>query len=55
MKRRKNKNFSNYIYIRLDENIKNLIKEAAKKDGSNMTIWVRQLIMRTIGSNNDIK
>lgn len=37
-----------YIFIRLDENLKKRLKEQAKVDGSNMTIWVRQLIMKAL-------
>ena len=38
-----------YIFIRLDKKLKKRLKEQAKLEGSNMTIWVRQLIIKTIG------
>ena len=41
-----------YVYIRLDKPLKKAIKSRAEKDGSNMTIWVRQLIMRELSNAN---
>lgn len=37
-----------YIYIRLDKKTKMALRKVAKKDGSNMTIWVRQLVLREL-------
>ena len=37
-----------YIYIRLEDATKNKVKELAASEGVNMTIWVRQLILKTI-------
>ena len=50
MKTSKSAALNDYIYIRLDDSTKEKVKEAAKKDGSNMTIWVRQLIMRELAN-----
>ena len=51
MKKSKKKPFSEYVYIRLDDSIKKRVKEKAALDGSNMTIWIRQLIMRELNHN----
>lgn len=48
MKKRKQIDSKEYIFIRLDENLKKRLKEQSKLDGSNMTIWVRQLIMKAL-------
>lgn len=37
-----------YIYIRLEEDIKDKIKEQAQKEGMNMTIWARHALIKTI-------
>lgn len=50
MKRKKTATPSDYIYIRLDDSTKEKVKIAAQRDGSNMTIWVRQLIMRELAN-----
>lgn len=39
-----------YVYIRLPAEIKRQIEERAAADGSNMTIWVRQLIMKALSN-----
>jgi hypothetical protein len=48
MDARKNKTLRPYVYIRLDDETREQVKEAARKDGSNMTIWIRQLIKREL-------
>lgn len=48
MKSTKNKHLADYIYIRIGKESKKALKERAKLDGSNMTIWVRQLILKTL-------
>lgn len=50
MKQRKNKDLNDYVYIRLSNSIKKSVREIAKNEGSNMTIWIRQLIMRELES-----
>lgn len=50
MKKQKKIEREPYIYIRLDNNIKDCIKARAKADGCNMTIWIRQLIIRELDS-----
>lgn len=45
----KNKELSDYIYVRLNEETKKLLKQKVASEGSNMTIYVRQLIMREVG------
>ncbi len=47
-KQQKNERLKDYIFIRVGESIKGKIKERAKKEGSNMTIWTRQLIIKTL-------
>lgn len=37
-----------YIYVRLVKGTKNKIKECAKKQGFNMTIWARHAIMKQL-------
>lgn len=37
-----------YIYIRLDKKTKRALRKIARQEGSNMTIWVRQLVLREI-------
>lgn len=44
----KSKHLNDYIYIRLGKSVKNKVKKIAEKDGSNMTIWIRQLIIREV-------
>lgn len=46
MKQAKNKGLDDYIYIRLDKKTKKELKKKAKESGSNMTIYVRQLVLR---------
>lgn len=48
MKKNKPKKFIPYLYVRLDEKEKERVKKRAEKDGSNMTIWVRQLIFNEL-------
>lgn len=48
MKQSKNKGLDDYIYIRLDRKTKKELKRKAKESGSNMTIWVRQLVLREL-------
>lgn len=48
MSRKKPKEISDYIYIRLPADTKKRIQEYAKSEGSNVTIWVRQLIIREL-------
>jgi hypothetical protein len=47
-KPRKNKNLGDYVYIRLSKDMKKELKKRAELEGSNMTIWVRQLVMRAL-------
>lgn len=54
MKPHRNKDLDEYIYIRLTKAIKKRIKDRAKIDGSNMTIWARQLIIRELDSLDDL-
>lgn len=44
----KKTNLDDYIYVRMNKSIKKQIKERAEKEGSNSTIWVRQLIIKTL-------
>lgn len=53
MKRHKNNDLEEYIYIRLTKSIKQRIKIRAKTEGSNMTIWARQVLMRELDANNE--
>lgn len=48
MKPDKTEDLEEYIYIRLTKNIKTLVKERAKQEGSNMTIWIRQLVIKAL-------
>lgn len=41
-------NRKDYVYIRLDKEIKGKLKRISSDDGSNMTIWIRQLIIKTL-------
>lgn len=43
---------SDYIYIKIGRDVKKRIKERAKIEGVNMTIYVRQLIMRNINEHS---
>jgi len=46
----KNGHLDDYIYIRVGGSIKKKIVAQAEKEGSNMTIWVRQLVMRELAN-----
>lgn len=37
-----------YIHVNLGIPLKNKVKKRSRKEGSNMTVWVRQLIMREL-------
>ncbi len=47
-----NRDLGDYIYIRLTKSIKKKLKRIAKEEGSNMTIWVRQLVMKELEARN---
>lgn len=49
MKRNKNKYLDEYVYIRIPKSTKNIIKEKARFEGSNMTILIRQALMKLTG------
>lgn len=53
MKQAKNKGLDDYIYIRLDKKTKKELKKKARESGSNMTIWVRQLVLRELMESPD--
>lgn len=44
----KKQKFGNYVYVRLDDGDKDKLKEIARKDGSNMTVFIRRLIIKAI-------
>lgn len=48
MKQKKNKHLEDYVYFRLGKDAKKDVKARAKAEGSNMTIWLRQLILKTL-------
>jgi uncharacterized protein (DUF1778 family) len=37
------------LYVRLTENDRNLVAQAAKNQGLNMSSWLRQVVYRAIG------
>lgn len=47
-KTKKTKDLADYVYIRLGVDVKERVKNIATLSGSNMTIWIRQLIMNEI-------
>lgn len=47
---KKNNTLGTHIYIRMDVETKERIKALAVQDGSNLTIWVRQLIKRELAN-----
>lgn len=48
MKSKKNKELRPYIYIRFSQTERDRLKDCAKKDGSNMTIWARQALIKAL-------
>jgi predicted DNA-binding protein len=47
-KGKKSSELADYVYIRLGVDVKERVKNIATVSGSNMTIWIRQLIMNEI-------
>lgn len=48
IKNKKTRSYDDYIFVRLNKNLKDKIKERAENDGSNMTIWVRQQLIKIL-------
>lgn len=48
MKYRKPIDLDDYVYLRIPRSIKSRIKSLAKNEGSNMTIWIRQNLIRRV-------
>jgi len=42
-----NENYE-HIDLRVDKNTKKRIQKAAKESGGNMSVWIRQLILREL-------
>lgn len=47
-KRKNTSNLADYVYIRLGHETKERVKTLAVESGSNMTLWIRQLIVREV-------
>lgn len=54
MKKLQANDLDTYIYVRIPKTIKKRIQNIAKKEGSNMTIWVRQNLIRQLENSETI-